>query len=53
MATPSKNGEIYAGAKTRYDDFLALHIIQTDYIHFNVSKIAAEPIGGGKPNNHS
>lgn len=36
MDTPAENGGVYAGAKSRYDDFVALHIIQTNYIHFNV-----------------
>ncbi|KAI1862675.1 uncharacterized protein JN550_010012 [Neoarthrinium moseri] len=35
MKKPSKNGGVYAGAKSRYDDFLALHIVETDLIHFN------------------
>lgn len=37
MALPAQTGGFFAGAKTRYDDFLALHINSTDYVHFNVS----------------
>ncbi|KAF8861250.1 Di-copper centre-containing protein, partial [Acephala macrosclerotiorum] len=35
MALPAQTGDFFAGAKTRYDDFLALHINSTDYVHFN------------------
>ncbi|KUJ17276.1 Di-copper centre-containing protein [Mollisia scopiformis] len=35
MAKPAQTGAFFAGAKTRYDDFLALHINSTDYVHFN------------------
>ncbi|KAI8633915.1 hypothetical protein F5Y19DRAFT_489347 [Xylariaceae sp. FL1651] len=31
---PGKTSSSYAGVKSRYDDFLALHISQTDYIHW-------------------
>ncbi len=36
-ALPAQTGAIFPGAKTRYDDFFALHINSTDYVHFNVS----------------
>ncbi|KAI0024293.1 hypothetical protein F4780DRAFT_657749 [Xylariomycetidae sp. FL0641] len=32
--TPGKTSATYSGVKSRYDDFLALHISQTDYIHW-------------------
>lgn len=38
QSTPARTGDIHAGAKSRYDDFQALHIDQTDYIHFCVCK---------------
>lgn len=41
MAKPAQTGGFFAGAKTRYDDFLALHINSTDYVHFNVSFISS------------
>ncbi|KAH8880185.1 Di-copper centre-containing protein [Thozetella sp. PMI_491] len=31
---PSQTGGVYAGAVSRYDDFVATHINFTDYIHF-------------------
>ncbi|KAH6899782.1 hypothetical protein B0T10DRAFT_524877 [Thelonectria olida] len=31
---PSKTGAIYNGAKSRFDDFQATHIVNTDGIHF-------------------
>ncbi|KAK7429634.1 hypothetical protein QQZ08_003829 [Neonectria magnoliae] len=31
---PSQTGGIYPGAKSRYDDFVATHIVNTNYIHF-------------------
>lgn len=34
---PSQTGGIYPGAKSRYDDFVGTHIVNTDYIHFVVS----------------
>ena len=39
---PSKTGGTYKGAKSRYDDYQALHIKQTDYIHFNVCLIQVD-----------
>lgn len=38
MSKPAKTGDIYAGAKSRFDDFQALHISQADYIHWCVSR---------------
>ncbi|KAH6681514.1 hypothetical protein B0J14DRAFT_216635 [Halenospora varia] len=35
MSKPAQNGGIYAGAKSRYDDFQALHIVATPFVHFN------------------
>ncbi|KAK3684111.1 hypothetical protein B0T22DRAFT_469620 [Podospora appendiculata] len=32
---PARTGSVYAGAKARYDDYQALHIRMTDYVHFN------------------
>lgn len=34
--TPSRTGGIYDGAKSRFDDFQATHIVNTDTIHFVV-----------------
>ncbi|KAL6414942.1 hypothetical protein AUP68_01478 [Ilyonectria robusta] len=34
---PSQTGGIYPGAKSRYDDFVATHVVNTDLIHFVVS----------------
>ncbi|KAH7149696.1 hypothetical protein B0J13DRAFT_312956 [Dactylonectria estremocensis] len=31
---PSQTGGIYEGAKSRYDDFVATHIVNTDDVHF-------------------
>lgn len=36
-ARPAQTSDIHSGAQSRYDDFQALHIDQTDYIHFCVS----------------
>ncbi|KAB5518049.1 hypothetical protein GE09DRAFT_978746, partial [Coniochaeta sp. 2T2.1] len=41
QAKPAKTGSRYPGAKSRYDDYQALHISQTDYIHFD----AIHPFG--------
>lgn len=38
---PAQTGDTHAGAKSRYDDFQALHIDQTDYIHFCVGRRAS------------
>lgn len=35
---PSQAGNIYAGAKSRYDDFQVSHIVNTDFIHYVVSR---------------
>lgn len=37
QSTPGKTAEHYAGVKSLYDDFQALHISQTDNIHWVVS----------------
>lgn len=37
QSTPGKTAELYAGVKSLYDDFQALHISQTDNIHWVVS----------------
>ena len=37
QSTPGKTAELYAGVKSLYDDFQALHISQTDHIHWVVS----------------
>ncbi|KAH8681966.1 hypothetical protein BX600DRAFT_505593 [Xylariales sp. PMI_506] len=34
QAKPAQNGDLYAGALSRYDDFQALHIVQTPYAHY-------------------
>ncbi|KAK8137829.1 hypothetical protein PG984_001209 [Apiospora sp. TS-2023a] len=34
QSTPGKTAEFYAGVKSLYDDFQALHISQTDHIHW-------------------
>jgi tyrosinase len=34
---PSQTGHIYAGAKSRFDDFQVSHIVNTDFIHYVVS----------------
>lgn len=34
---PGKTQSTYAGVRSRYDDFQALHINRTDFIHFVVS----------------
>ncbi|KAK8113983.1 uncharacterized protein PG998_001526 [Apiospora kogelbergensis] len=34
QSTPGKTAEIYSGVKSLYDDFQALHISQTDNIHW-------------------
>ncbi|KAH7211485.1 hypothetical protein DER44DRAFT_807467 [Fusarium oxysporum] len=31
---PSQTGNIYAGAKSRFDDFQVSHIVNTDFIHY-------------------
>ncbi|KAI1049168.1 hypothetical protein LB506_004653 [Fusarium annulatum] len=35
---PSQTGNIYAGAKSRYDDFQVSHIVNTDFIHYVYEK---------------
>ncbi|KAH7020701.1 uncharacterized protein B0I36DRAFT_296087 [Microdochium trichocladiopsis] len=35
QSKPGKTGGAYDGVRSRYDDFLAMHIIQTDFVHFN------------------
>lgn len=37
MSKPALNGAYYDGARSRYGDFMALHIQAADYVHFNVS----------------
>lgn len=37
QSTPGKTAEFYSGVKSLYDDFQALHISQTDNIHWVVS----------------
>lgn len=37
ISKPAKTGDVHAGAKSHFDDFQALHIDQTDYIHWCVS----------------
>ncbi|KAK0610707.1 hypothetical protein B0T17DRAFT_621167 [Bombardia bombarda] len=32
---PDRTGKTYAGARSRYDDYQALHIRMTDYVHFD------------------
>ncbi|KAH7254325.1 uncharacterized protein BKA55DRAFT_593890 [Fusarium redolens] len=34
---PSQTGNIYAGAKSRFDDFQVSHIVNTDFIHYVVT----------------
>ncbi|ROW06577.1 hypothetical protein VMCG_04265 [Cytospora schulzeri] len=34
MDAPSQQSDVYPGARSRYDDFLGLHISRTDYSHF-------------------
>ncbi|KAI0134502.1 hypothetical protein BJ170DRAFT_717127 [Xylariales sp. AK1849] len=34
QSSPAQNGALYAGAKSRYDDFQALHIVQTGVAHY-------------------
>ncbi|ORY55906.1 uncharacterized protein BCR38DRAFT_528749 [Pseudomassariella vexata] len=34
QSKPAKTETLFAGAKSRYDDFQALHIIQTEDVHF-------------------
>lgn len=34
---PSQTGNMYAGAKSRFDDFQVSHIVNTDFIHYVVS----------------
>ncbi|KAH7009582.1 hypothetical protein EDB80DRAFT_762941 [Ilyonectria destructans] len=34
---PSQTGNIYEGAKSRFDDFQVTHIVNTDFIHYVVS----------------
>jgi len=36
QAKPAKTSSKFPGSKSRYDDYQALHISQTDYIHFDV-----------------
>lgn len=38
QAKPAKTTSTFPGSRSRYDDYQALHISQTDYIHFDVSK---------------
>lgn len=37
QSRPAQTADIHPGAKSRYDDFQALHIDRTDYIHWCVS----------------
>ncbi|KAK7973005.1 Di-copper centre-containing protein [Apiospora saccharicola] len=34
QSKPGQTSDTYAGVKSRYDDFVALHITQTDYVHW-------------------
>ena len=43
QSTPGKTAEIYSGVKSLYDDFQALHISQTDNIHWVVSFALFDP----------
>lgn len=36
MATPGRTTDLYPGVSSAYDDYQALHISMTDYIHFVV-----------------
>jgi tyrosinase len=38
QSLPAKSGSGATGARSRFDDFLAVHIKQTDYIHGTVRK---------------
>ncbi|CAG8948873.1 hypothetical protein HYFRA_00001996 [Hymenoscyphus fraxineus] len=35
LSKPALNGAIYSGSRSRYGDFMALHIQAADYVHFN------------------
>ncbi|KAK8073633.1 Tyrosinase-like protein orsC [Apiospora phragmitis] len=39
QSKPGQTSDIFDGVKSRYDDFLALHITQTDYVHWVVSTL--------------
>jgi len=36
MSKPAQLNETYPGSKSRYDDFQALHIDATPFVHWNV-----------------
>ncbi|KAH7148927.1 hypothetical protein EDB81DRAFT_842273 [Dactylonectria macrodidyma] len=40
---PSQTGGIYEGAKSRYDDFVATHIVNTDDVHFVLTSLGILP----------
>lgn len=39
MTKPAQTANIHTGARSRYDDFQAVHIDQADYIHWCVCKL--------------
>lgn len=36
QSKPGQTSDTFEGVKSRYDDFVALHITQTDYVHWVV-----------------
>ncbi|KAF4633758.1 hypothetical protein G7Y89_g4358 [Cudoniella acicularis] len=40
MSKPPQTSAYFAGVQTRYDDFVALHINSTNYVHFNAPFLA-------------
>lgn len=44
QAEPSRVSGYWEGAKFRFDDYQAIHIAQTDFMHFSVRKSQREHV---------